>query len=120
MDPERLKIFKKTKYWKETNSVVKACVAEAESKGITINEFSRLCDLSPATVQSNLDGDIGLPQQLTLWKMCAGSGFKLEMKGRGRNELSIDSEMKGIRVALDRKVIKPRKKKKRGRKRRQT
>lgn len=115
MDAGRLRSFKTTTYWKETYHVILQCIKAAEKKGLKLHQFAEVCDLSPATLRKNADGDVGLPQQLTLWKLCAGANFKLEMLGRPtRNGLQIDTEMASIRKALRRK-IKP--KKQRGRKR---
>lgn len=112
MHPNRLTIFKRTKYWQETNAIIIQCCAVAEKKGLSIGAFALLCDLSPVTVRANLEGMIGLPQQLTLWKLCAGANFKLEILGRpSRNGLHIESEMSDIRKALKRQP------KKRGKKR---
>jgi transcriptional regulator with XRE-family HTH domain len=112
MDAGRLAIFKRTAYWKETNTVILQCARVAEQKGMNLSQFAELCDLSPQTLRNNIAGVIGLPQQLTLWKMCAGAGFKLEIMGRPREKLRIGDEMSNIRRALRRKPQKKRKKKK--------
>lgn len=116
MDTGRLRQFKTTTYWKETYHVILQCIKAAEKKGLKLHQFAELCDLSPSTMRKNADGEIGLPQQLTLWKLCAGANFKLEMLGRPtRNGLQVGTEMASIRKALRRK-IKPKKKKRKGRK----
>lgn len=117
MDAGRLRQFKMTTYWKETYHVILQCIKAAEKKGLKLHQFADVCDLSPATLRKNADGDVGLPQQLTLWKLCAGANFKLEMLGRPtRNGLHVDTEMASIRKALKRKIKPQRKKRRKGRK----
>lgn len=119
MDEGRLKMFKKTAYWQETNHIVQHCFAAAERKGLSLTQFAHLCDLSPQTVRKNVDQDVGLRQELTLWKLCAAVGLKVNMINRAQNGVVVNREMAGIRKALDRKPQKKRKKQ-RGKKRRRT
>lgn len=117
MDAGRLRQFKTTTYWKETYHVILQCIKTAEKKGMKLSQFADLCDLSPTTLRKNADGDVGLPQQLTLWKLCAGANFKLEILGRPtRNGLKVDTEMASIRKALRRKIKPKKKKRRKGRK----
>lgn len=112
MDPDRLKLFKKTAYWQETNKIVQHCFAAAEKKGLSLAQFAALCDLAPATVRTNVDQVIGLRQELTMWKMCAAVGLKVATTNRSdANGVMIGREMVSIRRALNRKP------KKRGKKR---
>lgn len=117
MDPTRLKMFKKTRYWKETNEIVQHCMAVAEEQGLNLTQLSIVCDLSPATVRKNEMEEVGLRQELTLWKLCAGVGLQIEMIDRS-NGMKVKNEMEGIRKALDRKPSKSlaRNKKRRGKK----
>lgn len=119
MDAGRLRQFKQTTYWKEQYHVILQCIKTAEKKGMSLSQFAELCDLSPTTLRKNADGMVGLPAHMTIWKLCAGSNFKLEMLGRpARNGLQIDDEMASIRKALRRRIKpKKKKKKKRGQKR---
>lgn len=119
MDEGRLKLFKKTAYWKETNHIVQHCFAVAERKGMSLTQFAHLCDLSPATIRNNVDQMVGLRQELTLWKLCAGVGLRVNMTNRTDNGVVVGRELAGIRKALDRKPQKKRKKQ-RGKKRRRT
>jgi hypothetical protein len=116
MDPTRLKLFKKTTYWKETNAIVQHCMAVAEEKGLNTTQLALVCDLARVTVNNNSNEQVGLRQELTLWKLCAGVGLQLEMIDRSRNGLKVQHEMEGIRKALDRKPAKSltRSKKRRG------
>ena len=107
MDPTRLKLFKKTTYWIETNAIVQHCMAIAEEKGLNTTQLSILCDLAPATVRRNELEEVGLRQELTLWKLCAGVGLQIEMTDRSRrNGSKMQQEMEFIRKALDRKPSK--------------
>jgi hypothetical protein len=115
VDPERLKLFKKTAYWQEMNAVVQHCMTLAEKKGMNLAQFAELCDLSPQTIRKNADELVGLRQELTLWKMCLGVGLGFKVNNR-TNGLNADSEFGGIRKALNRKPQRKRIKKKRGKK----
>jgi len=113
MDPDRLKLFKKTAYWKETNQIVQHCFAAAERKGYSLTQFANLCDLAPATIRTNVDQLIGLRQELTMWKMCAAVGLKVATSNRSNaNGVMIGREMVSIRKALNRKPKKRGKKQK--------
>lgn len=116
MDPTRLKLFKKTKYWRETNEIIQHCMAVAEEKGLNRTQLAIACDLAPTTVSKNADEMVGLRQELTLWKLCAGVGLQIEMIDRARNGMKVQHEMEVIRKALDRKPAKSlaRNKKRRG------
>lgn len=116
MDADRLKLFKKTAYWKETNTIVQHCFAAASKKGMTLTEFAALCDLAPATIRTNIDQLVGLRQELTMWKMCAAVGLKINAINRAQNGAAIGKEMEGIRKALDRKPKQRGKKRKNKRK----
>lgn len=105
MDPARLRLFKKTKYWQETNAIIQHCMTIAHRKGLNITQLARECDLSPATVVKNANEQVGLRQELTLWKLCAAVGLQLGRANR-QNGTTVQRDMAGIRKALNRKPAK--------------
>lgn len=105
MDPTRLRLFKKTKYWQETNAIIQHCMTIAHRRGLNTTQLARACDLSPATVVKNSNEQVGLRQELTLWKLCAAVGLQLGRANRS-NGIQVEHHMAGIRKALDRKPAK--------------
>lgn len=83
MSPNKMKIRRKERDYKEMYAIALDCTARVTGKNeMSMQKFAKKAKLAPGTIMNILNRITGLPQFRTLANMATAAGFKLTMTRR--------------------------------------